>query len=159
MATPNGRTGNGSIRNNLIQSIVQNIFPPIERHFLYAVAWLLFIVIVSVNVYHNLEGCDWVKSIYFTSATMTTVGYGDVVPQTDLGRMYTIALMWIGVSTGFYVLTTLGPFRMGGAGGLFERSVDKIAEHVGLDIVEKNDPKCPPCEIPKAKKNNEPPKG
>lgn len=141
--------------NNLLQSIVQNIFPPIERHFLYAVAWLLFIVIVSVNVYHNLEGWDWLKSIYFTSATMTTVGYGDVVPQTDLGRIYTIALMWIGVSTGFYVLTTLGPFRMG---GIFERSVDRIAAQVGLDIVEKRGPNYPPCETPKTK-TKEPPTG
>jgi voltage-gated potassium channel Kch len=150
MVKPNGRNENGSIEQNPLQSIVQNIFPPIERHFLYAVAWLLFIVIISVNVYHNLEGWDWIKSIYFTSATMTTVGYGDVVPQTDLGRIYTIALMWIGVSTGFYVLTTLGPFRVG---GIFERSVDRIATHVGLDIIEKRDPNCPPCEIPKPQMN------
>lgn len=36
------------------------------------------------------------KSMYWAIVTMTTVGYGDLAPQTDLGRFFASALMILG---------------------------------------------------------------
>jgi voltage-gated potassium channel len=36
------------------------------------------------------------QSIYWGIVTLTTVGYGDITPQTDLGRFLAAALMIIG---------------------------------------------------------------
>lgn len=38
-------------------------------------------------------------SLYWTVTTLTTVGYGDIVPQTNLARIFTMGVMIIGVAT------------------------------------------------------------
>ena len=35
---------------------------------------------------------DWHTSLYFTLITGTTVGYGDISPNTDIGRLSTALL-------------------------------------------------------------------
>lgn len=47
--------------------------------------------------YHFQEGWDWLDSFYFTVITLSTVGYGDFSPQTDLGKLFTIPFIFIGV--------------------------------------------------------------
>ncbi|MBL6991079.1 MAG: cyclic nucleotide-binding domain-containing protein [Bacteriovoracaceae bacterium] len=37
------------------------------------------------------------KSIYWTITTLTTIGYGDITPSTNIGRIYTMAIMILGV--------------------------------------------------------------
>ena len=49
-----------------------------------SVATLLF---TSASVIHLVERIHWHKALYFVTTTMTTVGYGDVVMQTDLGEV------------------------------------------------------------------------
>jgi voltage-gated potassium channel len=48
--------------------------------------------------YHFIEGWRWLDSIYFSVITLTTVGFGDLSPATDFGKVFTI----------FYVLTGIG---------------------------------------------------
>lgn len=38
-------------------------------------------------------------SLYWTVTTLTTVGYGDITPQTNIGRLFTMGVMLIGVAT------------------------------------------------------------
>ncbi|MFV0301364.1 MAG: potassium channel family protein, partial [Paracoccus sp. (in: a-proteobacteria)] len=46
------------------------------------------------------EGWSWLDSIYFSVITISTIGYGDITPKTDAGKVITI----------FYVLCGLGLF-------------------------------------------------
>ena len=45
------------------------------------------------------QGLSWADSLYFTIVTITTVGYGDVHPQTEAGRLFAIPVIVIGVSS------------------------------------------------------------
>jgi voltage-gated potassium channel len=57
------------------------------------------IVLVSGTIAMNrIEGWSLFDSFYFSVIALTTVGFGDFSPQTDLGKLFTI----------FYVLTGIG---------------------------------------------------
>lgn len=47
----------------------------------------------------GVEGFDlYIMSIYFTLTTVSTVGYGDILPGTEWERLYCTILMLVGVS-------------------------------------------------------------
>src|SRR5690606_36014616 len=68
------------------------------------IVFLYFVVIISVMVgtimyiiegpQHGFESIP--RSIYWTIVTLTTVGYGDIVPHTVLGQILSMVVMVIG---------------------------------------------------------------
>lgn len=44
-----------------------------------------------------IEGWSFANSLYATVQTLTTVGYGDVTPQSAAGRLFAVVIMLIGV--------------------------------------------------------------
>ncbi|WP_232954255.1 ion channel [Mycoplasmopsis phocirhinis] len=44
------------------------------------------------------DGNQFLKAIYFTTVTMTTIGYGDLTPTTQVGRIMVIVLSIIGIA-------------------------------------------------------------
>jgi voltage-gated potassium channel Kch len=55
------------------------------------------LVLSSTIVFSTLEGKGFLDSIYFTVVTITTVGYGDVKPETPEGKIATMILLVIGI--------------------------------------------------------------
>lgn len=83
----------------------------ITKSLVFAFLLLLILYVFGTLAYHNLEGWTWVDSIYFMTATFTTVGYGDLVPQTDAAKIFTVFFMWTGISIGFYMIYTISKYR------------------------------------------------
>ncbi|MEM8731203.1 MAG: potassium channel family protein [Pseudomonadota bacterium] len=55
-------------------------------------------VIASGMVFFRLvERWTWVDSYYFTVVTISTVGYGDLAPETTLGKIGTTVLIFAGL--------------------------------------------------------------
>lgn len=73
------------------------------RYALYAV---LVAVALGTLGFRLLEGWPWADSLYTTIQTVTTVGYGDVVPQTAAGRAFASLYMFVGVGAVLYILTS-----------------------------------------------------
>jgi len=64
---------------------------------------VLVIVVVAGAVMHLVEGADngftsIPQSMYWAVVTMTTVGYGDIAPQTELGKLIAALIMVVGYS-------------------------------------------------------------
>ena len=67
---------------------------------------VLFAVLVTGTVgYHFLERLRWLDSAYMTVITVATVGFGEVRPLSDAGRLFTIGLIIMGVGTGAWAAT------------------------------------------------------
>ncbi len=52
----------------------------------------------------------YLRAIYWVVTTMTTVGYGDITPQSNFQVMYAILIMMIGVATYGYVVANLSSY-------------------------------------------------
>jgi voltage-gated potassium channel len=76
-----------------------------ERGSLLLVASLL---IVGTFFYVIVEGWGVVDAIYFCAMSLATVGYGDVVPDTDVGKIFTVVyvLSGIGILVSFFTSLT-----------------------------------------------------
>ena len=55
------------------------------------------IIAVGTVFYHYIEGWSWIDAAYFSVITLTTIGYGDFSPTTDLEKLFTIGYIIVGV--------------------------------------------------------------
>lgn len=82
-----------------------------KMRLLYAIALMACVYAIGIYFYHVTEGWSYLDSIYFVTVTVTTIGYGDIVPHTTAGRIVTIFLAWIGISLGFYLIYSMMDYR------------------------------------------------
>jgi len=66
---------------------------------------VLLAIGIGTLMFRALEGWSILTSLYVTVQTVTTVGYGDVTPQTTVGRAFAIIFMLVGVGIVLYALT------------------------------------------------------
>ena len=58
----------------------------------------LFALGAGTVVYHTLEDWTWVDSFYFSAVALTTVGFGDLSPSTDVSKLFTVFYIFSGIS-------------------------------------------------------------
>ena len=78
-----------------------------HRRIIYILVVLVMILFGSAAFYHSVEKWRFIDALYFSAATMTTVGYGDISPKTDLGKIFTIFFVFMGVGIALYGLSVI----------------------------------------------------
>jgi len=62
----------------------------------------LFVLVVATLAagtlfYWQIEGWSLLDDFYFSSITLTTVGYGDLSPETAAGKLFTVFYLFTGI--------------------------------------------------------------
>ncbi len=82
-----------------------------KHELIFAMFLMSILYVIATYFYHNVEGWSILDSVYFVTATFTTIGYGDHVPVTAWGKIFTIFISWIGISTGIYLIYSMIAYR------------------------------------------------
>ena len=64
----------------------------------FAIVIVLSFLLGGAFFYSAVEGWTFTDALYFCSVTLTTVGYGDLVPTTDLSKAFTVGYIILGLS-------------------------------------------------------------
>ena len=74
---------------------------------------LLLMVIVSGTVFFRwAEGWSWIDSYFFTVVTLSTVGYGQLVPATVIGKIGTTVFIFTGLGIFALAIQQFGHFAL-----------------------------------------------
>jgi voltage-gated potassium channel Kch len=90
--------------------------------------------LVGIAAYGHLEGWSPLDTVYFLTVTSTTVGYGDLSPDTSTGRLFTCGFALVGITV---ILSAFSGFTSVLRGDWR----DKLLTFVGLAAkIDTNDP-------------------
>ncbi|MGP6088354.1 potassium channel family protein [Antarctobacter jejuensis] len=80
----------------------------------------LFTLLMTVAVlialgtvfFRHVEGWSWLDSYFFTVVTLSTVGYGELVPATPMGKIGTTVFILVGLGIFAVAVQQFGSFAM-----------------------------------------------
>jgi len=108
-----------------------------QRNQLFAlIAITIGIITVGVVGISILEGFSFLEAFWFTIVSLTTTGYGDFVPVTTAGRVFTMLLLVTGIGFILYGFGTgVGMIVEGKLKDVFEkqgakRKISKLEKHI-----------------------------
>ena len=78
-----------------------------HRRIIYIIIIILLFLFGGATFYYYIEKWRYLDALYFSAYTMTTVGYGDITPKTDIGKIFTIFYVFAGVAIALYGLSVI----------------------------------------------------
>jgi voltage-gated potassium channel len=75
-------------------------------------AMLLLIIAGGTVFFHHVEGWSWLDSYFFTVVTLSTVGYGELVPATAMGKIGTTVFILVGLGIFAVAIQQFGAFAV-----------------------------------------------
>ena len=109
------------------------MWPP--RHFLIIVALLIFTVTAGTVGFELIEGWGFMDALYMTVITIATVGYQEIHPLGDAGRIFNMILIFFGLGTTTYVAASVVRFMVEGriraimGRRRLDRRIDRLRNH------------------------------
>lgn len=92
------KLGNMLWQGQVLMASIRSSLPKITVFLIF----ILILVVILAAVMHVIEGANnpgfssIPRAMYWTIVTLTTVGYGDITPQTDFGRFLAAFIMLMG---------------------------------------------------------------
>jgi voltage-gated potassium channel len=106
-----------------------------NKKFAFFITGPILLITVGTLGFHFVEKLSFIDSLYLTSSTITTVGYGDIHPQSNVGKIFSLFIMFGGIGIVLYTLTFIVNFIVEGelkniyGGRKMEASLKKLKNH------------------------------
>jgi voltage-gated potassium channel len=107
----------------------------LQKRLAIAIMALLSILCVGTLGFHYLEDWNFLESLYATVVTLSTVGYGDFIPHSSEGMLFTVFLIIVGVGTMLYTVGLITETMIEGrlniilGKGRLEKMIKKMQNH------------------------------
>lgn len=98
-------------------------------------AALLCVAIIGTAGFHFIEHWSWFDGFYMVLTTLTTIGYQEVHPLSNVGRYFNVGMIFAGVALVFLILGAMGQalleFEFNNLFGRrkMEREIGRLKEH------------------------------
>ncbi len=86
----------------------------IFKHNLYKSLFLLFLVLITGVIGYTRLGYNLIEAIYMTVITATTVGFGEVHPLDNTGKIFTVFLIFFSIVVYIYSFTVISEYLIEG---------------------------------------------
>jgi voltage-gated potassium channel len=96
---------------------------------------LVVLFVLGTTGFHVLEGWPWFDAFYMVLITVTTIGYTEVHPLTEVGREFNVAVIILGVGLVFLAIGALAQalleFELHNVFGRrrMEREIERLQDH------------------------------
>lgn len=77
----------------------------VKNRYLFLVVFLL--LFIGTIFYMSVEKWRFIDSLFFCVVTLATVGYGNLVPTTDVSKIFTMIYIVIGISIFLFFVNNL----------------------------------------------------
>ena len=106
------------------------------RHILFALIGLVVLVSIAVIGFMIIEELSFFDSFYLTIISLMTVGYGDIVPESDAGKRFALILIPFGVAVVTYATGAVASYFIEHQlsekvwNKRMEHSIKKLEDHI-----------------------------
>jgi voltage-gated potassium channel len=80
-----------------------NSYTDTARHLIIGFIILLFTIIAGITGFMMIEGWSFIDALYMTVITITTTGFQEVHPLSEVGHVFTVILIIMSFGTIFYI--------------------------------------------------------
>jgi hypothetical protein len=78
-----------------------------KKRMAFAAVIVLLLLSIGTSYYNYAEGWSPVDSFYFSTMTLTTIGYGDLAPTSDGAKIFTSFYAIFGIGVMLYILSSV----------------------------------------------------
>ena len=116
-------------------STLEQKYQRLRKELIIGVIALFVVALIGTLWYRIVEGWSWSDAVFMTVITLATVGYGETNPLGTRGRLFTIALILMGVISIGYIVNRFteaiiqGYFQEGIRLRQRRRLIDTLTEH------------------------------
>jgi voltage-gated potassium channel len=124
-----------SVSRSHPQFQVEQRFRQIQQELVGGAISLVCVFLLGTSWYHLVEGWRWLDAAYMSVITLATVGFMEVNPLGDRGRLFTVVLILLGVISIGYIVNRFtdaliqGYFQEGLRQRRLQKQMETLTEH------------------------------
>jgi potassium channel subfamily K, other eukaryote len=102
-----------------------------------ALVFLVYVCAAAVTLQHMNDEPDFdtfIDTVYFIAITVTTVGYGDMSPKSDAGKIFVMVFIVVGVALAGVMMTKITDWMLEKQKNAVKRSEEKAQERMQKDL-------------------------